>query len=74
LRVEAFAGLLEAVALDETHGVEAAAVVVASQAMGRHDTGKLRFACHLRFQQEARPAVVVVGVLLLDLLESHLAL
>ena len=47
-------GVLEAVALDEAHGVKRPAVGVAAQAVDRHDTGMLQPAGDLRLQQKAR--------------------
>jgi hypothetical protein len=69
--VEPADGLLEVVALDEPHGVEGAAVGVAAQAVDRHDARVLQPAGHLRLADEALPAVRVVGVPALDLLERH---
>ena len=71
--MEARDGLLEAVALDEPHGVERAAVGVVAQAVDRDDPRVLQPAGDLRLQQEAGPADGVVGVDGLDLLQGHLA-
>ena len=71
--VEAVGGLLEAVPLDEPHGVERAAVGVGPQAVDRDDARVLQAAGDLGLEQEAGPAGRVVGVLVEDLLERHLA-
>ncbi len=71
--MESLGRVLQAVAADEPHRVERPAVGVRAQAVDRHDAGMLQAAGDLRLQQEARPAVGVVGVPLQDLLERHLA-
>ena len=65
--------LLEAVALDEPHGVVRAAAAVGAQTVNRHDPGVLQPAGDLRLGDEPLPAHRVVGVLLEDLLQRHLA-
>ena len=71
--VELLDRLLEAVALDEPHGVVRAAAAVGAQTVNRHDAGVLEPAGHLGLQHEPLAAHRVVGVLLEDLLERHLA-
>ena len=71
--VEVLDRLLEAVALDEPHGVVRAAAAVGAQAVDRHDAGVLQPAGDLGLQHEPLAADRVVGVLLEDLLERHLA-
>ena len=71
--MEAVDGLLEAVAPDEPHGVVRAAVAVGAQAVDRDDPGVLQPAGDLGLEQEPLPAGGVVGVLVEDLLERHLA-
>jgi len=45
------------------------AVGIMAQPVDRHDSRVFQAACHLCFQQESRPAVAVVRLTLLDLLE-----
>jgi hypothetical protein len=71
--VEVLDDVLEGVAADEAHGVEGAAVGVGAQAVDGDDAGVLQAAGHLGFEQKPRPAVGVVGVAALDLLEGDLA-
>ena len=71
--VEALDRLLEAVAADEPHGVVGAAVAVGAQAVDRDDPGMLQPAGDLGLQQEPLAADRVVGVVVEDLLERHLA-
>ena len=71
--VEVFDGLLERVALDEPHGVVGSAVAVGAQAVDRDDAGVLQPAGDLGLGDEPLAAGRVVGVLLEDLLECHLA-
>ena len=66
-------GLLEAVAPDEPHGVVGPAVGVGAQAVDRDDPRVLEPAGDLGLEQEAGAADRVVGVLVEDLLERHLA-
>ena len=61
--VEALDGLLEAVALDEPHGVIGAAVGVGAQAVDRHDARVLQSAGDLGLGDEPLAADRVVGVL-----------
>ena len=65
--------LLQVVAANEPHGVEGPTVSVGAQAIHRHDARVLQAARDFSFQQKADAAVKMVGELLLDLLESHLA-
>ena len=65
--------VLEAVAADEAHGVEGAAVAVGAQAVDRHDPRMLQPAGDLGFEYEALSAGRVVGVAVEDLLQGHLA-
>src|SRR5271154_5484524 len=60
--VEMGDGLLEAVALDEAHGVEGPTVAVDAQAVDRHDAGMLKSAGDAGLQQEACPALRLTGV------------
>ena len=72
-RVEPVEGLLHALAADEPHGVVRAAVGVATQAVNGDDSRVFEVAGHLGLDQEPEPALVMVGVLALDLLEGDLA-
>ena len=71
--VEAVGGLLEAVAPDEPHRVVRPPVGVRPQAVDRDDPGVLQAAGDLCLDQEAGAARRVVGVLIEDLLQRHLA-
>ncbi len=71
--VEALDRLLEAVALDEPHRVVGTAVAVGTQAVDRHDAGVFQAAGDLGLDQEPLAAGRVVGVVVEDLLERHLA-
>ena len=71
--MEAFDGLLEAVALDESHRVERPATGVGAQAVDRHDARMLQAAGDLGLDQEPLAARRVVGVVVEDLLERDLA-
>ena len=73
LRVVALDGLLEAVPLDEPHGVVGAAVAVAAQLVDRDDARMLQAAGDLGLADEPGPAVGAVGLRGLDLLEGDLA-
>ena len=64
---------LRLIALDEPHGVVRAAAGVGAQAVDRHDAGVLEPAGDLGLGDEPLAADRVVGVLLEDLLERHLA-
>ena len=66
-------GLLEAVAADEPHGVVGPAVAVGAQAVDRDDPRVLQPAGDLGLQEEPLAADRVVGVVVEDLLERHLA-
>ena len=66
-------GLLERIALDEPHRVVRTAVGVGAQAVDGDDAGVLEPAGDLGLGDEPLPADGVVGVLLEDLLERHLA-
>ena len=65
--------LLEAVALDEPHGVERPAGGVVAQAVDRDDAGMLELAGDLGLLDEPGAAVRFVGVAVLDLLERDRA-
>ena len=71
--VEVVDGLLEAVAADEPHGVIGPAVAVGAQAVDRDDPRVLQPAGDLGLEQEPLAAGGVVGVVVEDLLERHLA-
>ena len=71
--MEALDGLLEAVAADEPHGVVGPAVGVGAQAVDRDDARVLQPAGDLGLEQEPLAADRVVGVVVEDLLERHLA-
>ena len=71
--VEVGDGVLEAVSLDEPHGIEGSAVVVGSEAVDGDDPGMFEAAGDLGFEQEAGSLAGVVGVAVLDLLEGDLA-
>ena len=71
--MEVVDGLLERVAPDEPHGVVGPAVAVGAQAIDRHDARVLQPAGDLGLEQEPLAADRVVGVLVEDLLEGHLA-
>ena len=71
--VEALDGLLEAVAADEPHGVVGPAVGVGAQAVDRDDPRVLQPAGDLGLEQEPLAADRVVGVVVEDLLQRHLA-
>ncbi len=66
-------GLLEAVPLDEPHGVIRAPVGIGAQAVDRDDARVLEPAGDLRLEQEPLTAGGIVGVRIEDLLERHLA-
>ena len=72
--VEPLDRLLEAVALDEPHRVVRAAVAVRAQPVDRHDPGVFEPAGDLGLDQEPLAAGRVVGVVVEDLLERHLAI
>ncbi len=65
--------LLEAVSLDEPHGVVGPAVGVGSHAIDRHDARMLQSAGDLGLGEEPLAADRVVGMGFEDLLERHLA-
>ena len=71
--VEVLDGLLEAVALDEPHGVIGPPAAVGAQAVDRDDARVLQSACDFGLDDESPAADGIVGVLLDDLLERHLA-
>ena len=71
--MEAFDGILEAVALDESHRVKRPATVVGTQAVDRNDARMLEPAGDLGLDQEALSARRVVSVVVEDLLERDLA-
>ena len=66
--------LFEAVAADEAHGVVGPAVAILAQAIDRYDPRMLQPAGDLGLQNEPGPAVGVVGMLVLDLLQGHVPL
>ena len=66
--------LLERVAADEPHGVIGAAIAVGAQAVDGHDPRVLQSAGDLGLDQEPLPAGGVVGMVVEDLLERHLAM
>ena len=66
-------GLLEAVALDEPHGVERPAIVVGAQAVDRDDPGVLQPAVDLGLQDEPAAEVGLGDLVGPDLLEGDLA-
>ncbi len=72
--VEVFDGFFEAVAADEPHGVIGPAVTVGPEAVDRDDPGMLQSAGDLGLQQEPLAAGRVVGVIVEDLLQRHLAM
>ncbi len=72
--VEAIDRLLEGLALDEPHGVEGAALGVASQAVDRNHARVLEASGDLGLEQEAGAAVRVVGAFGSELLERDLAI
>ena len=72
--VEPLDRLLEAVALDEPHRVVGPAVVVGAQAVDRDDPGVFQPAGDLGLEQEPLAADRVVGVVVEDLLQGHLAI
>ena len=65
--------LLEAVAADESHGIERPPVGVGAEAVDGDDSGVLQAAGDLSLEQEAAAADRVVGVVVEDLLQRHLA-
>ena len=65
--------LLQGIAPDEPHGVEGAAVAIGTEAVDRHDARVLQAPGDLGLEQEAFPAGLVIGVVVEDLLEGHLA-
>ena len=66
--------LLERVAADEPHGVIGAAIAVGAQAVDGHDPRVLQSAGDLGLDQEPLAAGGVVGMVVEDLLERHLAM
>jgi hypothetical protein len=73
LAVKVFNRRLEAVALDELHGVIGTAAGLGPQSIHRDDAGVLQPAGDLCFDQEPTAADQIVGALVEDLLESDLA-
>ncbi len=71
--MEAVGGLLERVPLDEPHGVEWPAAGVCAEAVDRDDPGVFQPAGDLCLGQEPGATVRLVGVVVEDLLERHLA-
>ncbi len=64
---------LEAVAADKPHRVIRTAVIIRAQTVNRHDSGMLEAARDLGLDQKAVSAGRVVGAVVVDLLESDLA-
>ena len=71
--MEAVGRLLEAISLDEPHGVIGPAAVEGPQAVDRDNARVLQPARDFGLKHEASPAGRVVRVLLENLLEGHLA-
>ena len=65
--------LLEAVASDKAHRVERSAVGIATETVDRNDVGVLETARDFSFLEEARPAVFIIGVAVLDFFQGDLA-
>ena len=65
--------LLEAISLDEPHGVERPTVGRVAQPVDRYDPRVLEAACHLGLELEAGAEEGVVSKLVLDLLEGDVA-
>ena len=65
--------LLEALALDQPHGVERPALRIPAQAVDRDHAGMLQPPRDLGFDDEPSPVLAVVGLLGPDLLERNLA-
>ena len=65
-------GLLEAVALDEPHGVERPAITVSAEAVDRDDPGVLQAAVDLGLQDEPAAEVALGDLVGPDLLEGDL--
>jgi hypothetical protein len=70
--MEAADGILKAVAPDEPHGVVGPAVRIGAQTVDWDDARMLQSARDLGLQQEAGPAIGVVGVPVLNLFEGDL--
>ena len=64
-------GLAQRLALNEAHGVGGDAIRVVDQPVDRHDAGVLQAPGELGLQDEALPAVGVVGPRGPDALEGH---
>jgi hypothetical protein len=73
LFVESADGTGQAISPDEPHGVEGAAIAIGPESVHRHDPRVLQPAGNLRLNHEPRSAGRVVGVVIKDLLECHLA-
>src|SRR5262249_6382284 len=73
-RMELIDGLLETLAADEPHRVIGPAVAMGPQAVDRHNPRVLESAGNLSLQQEPLAAGGVVGVVVEDLLQRHLAM
>ncbi len=71
--MEGVRGLFQAVTFDEPHRVIGPAVGVGAESIHRDDPRVFEPAGDLGFEQEAGAADGVVGVLVEDLLERHLA-
>src|SRR5262249_27651853 len=71
---EVLDGLLEALAPDESHGVIGASIAVCAQTIDRDDAWVLESPGDLGLEDKSLAAGRVVGMLLEDLLERHLAM
>jgi hypothetical protein len=65
--------LLVALSFYEPHRLERRASAIVSQAVDRDDAGMLERAGYLGLRDELRPAVLIIGVPLLDLLDRYRA-
>jgi hypothetical protein len=71
--VEGDDGVLEGIAADEPHGVKRAATGIGAEPIDGHNAGVFEPAGDLGLDQEPLAAVGVVGVVVEDLLQRHLA-
>ncbi len=71
--MELIDGLFQAVATDEPHGVKRAAVGIGAQSVNWHDAGMFKPAGDLGLEQEPLAAGGVVGMVVENLFECHLA-
>jgi hypothetical protein len=63
---------LEVISLYEPHGVEGPAISVLAEAVNWHNPGVFQAASHFRFKNEPRPALRVVRMSFLNLLERYI--